>query len=335
MEGLFNYFSIFATVGLINGLFTLFFVNSNKTIPNNSILFLNLLIIALILKIIFCFSFIAQTTSTVLAEMIRYASYYGYLCFGPLLYLYYKKWLNKEFRFHHKHFVFFLIPVLLLILLSQRPNKLLYFQIFNLIFFVATFFYIQKYLYEKNHNVINKRWGLSLFIGFVLIWLSANLLFIDFDLYIIEFTILLTFNFYFLIYYASANYWVKKSIYYTSKKSNGEHLNKTIIQKATETLERNKVYKNPDLSLPKLARLINISPHKLSEAINAEKNVNFNEFINTFRIEAIAKDLLKNNGYTIASIAYDNGFNSISTFNTNFRKITNHTPSGYINKYKH
>jgi len=33
----------------------------------------------------------------------------------------------------------------------------------------------------------------------------------------------------------------------------------------------------------------------------------------------------------IASLAYDYGFNSISTFNTAFKKITNHTPSEYRN----
>jgi len=332
MENLLIYMPVIASVGAINGLFALLFINSNKAIPKKSILFLNLLIVALILKIIYSFTFVIRSNH-ILTQLIKFSSYYGYLCFGPLLYLYYNKWLNSKFTFRIYHFAFFIAPVFLLIYLANRPNKLMYFQIYNLIFFVVTFLYLRRNLFKQIKHVVNIRWGVSLFVGFILIWMSANLLFIHFNLYIIEFTILLSVCFYFLIYYATATYWFKKSSKYAVRNTANNNVNKAIIQKVTETLEKTKVYKNSDLSLPKLAKLINVNAHQLSEAINVERNSNFNEFINAFRIEAITKALIDRNDFTIASIAYDYGFNSISTFNSNFKKLTSYTPSDFIKKY--
>jgi AraC-like DNA-binding protein len=57
-------------------------------------------------------------------------------------------------------------------------------------------------------------------------------------------------------------------------------------------------------------------------------NKHFSEFINTYRID-FAKKLLKETYLKIEAIAYDSGFNSLSTFNTVFKKETGFTPSKY------
>jgi AraC-like DNA-binding protein len=326
-----TYLPLLGAFGVLNGLFTLVFINSNKTIPNKSLFFLNLLIIALIFKLSYSFTFVTRASAPVLTQVLEFFSSYGYLCFGPLLYFYYKKWLDSKFSFRLKHLTFFIIPIILLIYLTNKPNKLLYYQIFNFVFLIATFFYLQRSLFRRNKHLVNKTWAFTLFITFSLIWLSANLLFVRFQLYLVEFIILLSVIFYLLIYYTTAVYWVKKSKSYCTKSATNKLLNKSIIEKASETLTQTKVYKNPDLSLPKLAKIINVSTHQLSEAINVELKTNFNEFINNYRIEAIGQALIdKSDYYTIAAIAYDYGFNSISTFNTNFKKFYGFTPSEYI-----
>ena len=60
-------------------------------------------------------------------------------------------------------------------------------------------------------------------------------------------------------------------------------------------------------------------------------NMTFNEYINSYRINEI-KNIIKLPEYQevkISSLAFDYGFNSISSFNTAFKKFTDLTPSQY------
>ncbi len=94
-----------------------------------------------------------------------------------------------------------------------------------------------------------------------------------------------------------------------------------------------KPYLNPDLTLIELAGGINLSRNELSALINNVMMSNFYLYINEFRVahvkELIKQDASKN--FTILALAYDSGFNSKSTFNTIFKKLTGLTPSAYRN----
>ncbi|MCA6447833.1 MAG: AraC family transcriptional regulator, partial [Chitinophagaceae bacterium] len=59
--------------------------------------------------------------------------------------------------------------------------------------------------------------------------------------------------------------------------------------------------------------------------------MNFNDFINRYRVEEVKKQLQnpKNASLTIMSLAYDAGFNSKATFNRAFKKHTGENPSKY------
>ena len=98
-----------------------------------------------------------------------------------------------------------------------------------------------------------------------------------------------------------------------------------------EIMENKKPYIKNDLTLQSLASLLSISNHHLSQVINEKFNKNFFEFINSYRIEE-AKVLLSDpqkNHLTMAAVAFEAGFNSVSSFNSVFKKITNMTPSGF------
>ncbi|WP_449397875.1 helix-turn-helix domain-containing protein [Chryseobacterium wanjuense] len=65
--------------------------------------------------------------------------------------------------------------------------------------------------------------------------------------------------------------------------------------------------------------------------INAGFQKNFFQYVNEYRIEH-AKKLLKDNSknkLSILGIAYESGFNSKTSFNTTFKKLTNQTPSEF------
>jgi len=94
-----------------------------------------------------------------------------------------------------------------------------------------------------------------------------------------------------------------------------------------------KPYLDSELSLIKLAGLLYIPSHHLSQIINEQLGKNFFEFINEYRVEEVKLLMAKNKDrkYTLLSIAYDSGFNSKSTFNSIFKKYTGITPKQYMN----
>jgi AraC-like DNA-binding protein len=98
-------------------------------------------------------------------------------------------------------------------------------------------------------------------------------------------------------------------------------------------LSKNEPFLNPDLSLRELASQIEIHPNQLSWLLNNNIGKNYNEFINTYRIEAFklkAKNP-SNAHLTIEGLAYESGFNSRTVFNTSFKKETGLTPKQFIN----
>jgi AraC-like DNA-binding protein len=105
----------------------------------------------------------------------------------------------------------------------------------------------------------------------------------------------------------------------------------TILQRLQALMQSSKPYLVPTLTLPSLSKQMNVSPHHLSQIINERLSQNYFEFINSFRVKE-AKRLLKDPGnqhLTLAAIGFEAGFNSVSSFNSIFKKITSLTPSEY------
>ncbi len=105
-------------------------------------------------------------------------------------------------------------------------------------------------------------------------------------------------------------------------------LHKELIQ----LMARKKLFEKCELTLVELAGILSVHPNHLSQVINEKEGKNFYEYINSLRIEEF-KRLLKqpeNKQYTIIGLAYQCGFNSKSSFNRYFKKVTNLSPSEYI-----
>ncbi|GAA0743512.1 hypothetical protein GCM10009431_16730 [Gaetbulibacter jejuensis] len=92
---------------------------------------------------------------------------------------------------------------------------------------------------------------------------------------------------------------------------------------------------NTTLSLRTLADKIDIHPNHLSWLLNASFKKNFNDFINTYRLEYFKTIALKPEfkHITILGLAYDSGFNSKSVFNTFFKKTEGITPSKWVQQH--
>lgn len=97
-------------------------------------------------------------------------------------------------------------------------------------------------------------------------------------------------------------------------------------------LEEEELYKDPELTLTQLARKMKTNTSVLSKVVNQGYGMNFNDLINTFRVEAVL-ELLRRKEHlrqTYLGIALDCGFNSKATFNRAFRKHTGRNPRSWV-----
>ncbi|MEM9315885.1 MAG: helix-turn-helix transcriptional regulator [Pseudomonadota bacterium] len=104
-----------------------------------------------------------------------------------------------------------------------------------------------------------------------------------------------------------------------------------IADLVTRLMQEQRVYRDPDLSLPKLAEMASTSTHALSQVLNQDLNQNFFEFVNRYRIEAACAELTGNANppRKILDLALDVGFSSKNTFNRAFKRYQGCTPMEY------
>lgn len=115
----------------------------------------------------------------------------------------------------------------------------------------------------------------------------------------------------------------------TAKKNHFEA--DTWKEKIEKLLVEAKPYENPDLTLSDLAQQLQTNASVISKAINQGFEMNFNDLINHYRVEAV-KEMLAQGAQkksTLLGIAYDCGFNSKATFNRAFKKNTGVSPKDY------
>lgn len=106
-------------------------------------------------------------------------------------------------------------------------------------------------------------------------------------------------------------------------------------QRLLDFMKEEEPYIDNNLTLSKLASELKIHPRTLSETIKKETQLNFNQFVNQYRIEK-AKTLLLSpdyDNYSMLGIATAAGFNSKTTFNTTFKQTTSRTPSDFKRMY--
>ncbi|MGI4874273.1 MAG: helix-turn-helix domain-containing protein [Janthinobacterium lividum] len=84
----------------------------------------------------------------------------------------------------------------------------------------------------------------------------------------------------------------------------------------------------PELTLTELAQRLHTPAGVLSKVINAGCGQNFNDFVNTYRVAEARRKLAdpRFGHYSLLGVALESGFNSKSTFNRVFKKLTGQAP---------
>ena len=105
-------------------------------------------------------------------------------------------------------------------------------------------------------------------------------------------------------------------------------------QKLSLLMTEKLLFENPRLTLTDVANELDTTTKTVSSAVNTEFNMNFNDFVNHYRIQAVKAKLHQgeHNKTTLLGIALDSGFNSKATFNRAFKKSTSISPKDYIER---
>ena len=93
------------------------------------------------------------------------------------------------------------------------------------------------------------------------------------------------------------------------------------------------VYKVTSFNLTDFAKILNIAPQKLSSILNNVYRSNFVDFINSYRINSIKKqmsDPFAMQHYTLEALARNAGFASRSAFYSCFKKQVGVSPTEYL-----
>jgi AraC-like DNA-binding protein len=286
----------------------------------------------------------------------------GFLVINPLLFFYICALTAQSFQWTRREFLHF-IPVVIgfALLALNMPFNFMNYQLLTELIGAsigvqAVFYIILSYLRLRRHSQmiantfssiekINLRWIRFLLGMFCLAWIFAFAMEISKnELFKID----LFWLFMSLFIYLMGYFGLRQPEIFTGisvldqplEPADKPKYEKSTLtfQKSEEYLQRlqqlmkmEKPYIERDITLPILAEKMALTTHELSQIINERLNKNFFEFINSYRIEE-AKTMMADRRFdhlSIAGLAYDAGFNSISAFNAAFKKHVGVTPSQF------
>ncbi len=99
-----------------------------------------------------------------------------------------------------------------------------------------------------------------------------------------------------------------------------------------ELIRQKKVHLIPELNLAMLSRELDVHPNILSQVINRAEQKNFFDYINALRVEEfkLRASRPESRHLTLLALAHECGFNSKTSFNRNFKKLSGQSPSEYL-----
>lgn len=109
----------------------------------------------------------------------------------------------------------------------------------------------------------------------------------------------------------------------------------TLYNNICELMENDKLYKEPQLNRERLAAMLGTNRTYLSAVIKEKSGMNYQQFINSYRIQEAIRILSDNDSadYPLKQLWNDLGFSSSSTFYKLFQQAVGITPSVFRKQY--
>ncbi|SEW51990.1 helix-turn-helix domain-containing protein [Chitinophaga arvensicola] len=287
---------------------------------------------------------------------------------GPLLYFYIQSMLNPDFKLGKSQWwqlstmiidfgapltgIIFVVGVLTGLLKNHPQPWGIFMDTYNIyadiprwmsmaVYTGLSFRYVTAYkrTLQPNHRL---QWAQQLilaFAGFSLLWLVylvpyvipryTDMMLDTFDWYPLYIPITV------LIYWLGIKGYIISYKELVSDKKTETVLPETTVIPALallkKAMEEDLLYLNTALTLQMVAQHTGLPPKTISAVLNQHAHKNFNEFVNSYRVDLFKEKLLQEEAgqLTFAGIAYDCGFSSPATFQRVFKQLTGMSPSAY------
>jgi AraC-like DNA-binding protein len=326
---------VFSGLGIFNSLAFILYISFFGRAKSIISIFIKILLAAFILQITHALIELFELNTFPYLSNIYLIGAYS---IGPSIYLYVRKSINSELKIWPGLFIVHYLPYIIISLIKYdfvNTGAKEWFAIY--LVGIQYLFYIlisikpyRKLLSEyrkgaKEHFVIT-----YLYPVYAILWLYYPLSELTKTNYQVWETFLHSTLVYYLMYLLIKAPKSSKDKYKFSDISKDR--SKEIYEMIIQRIEENEYYLDPDITSTKISRKLNLPINTFSQAINQNTNSNFRDFINFFRIQKAKETIIlkTQKGFTISSIAFDCGFNSLSAFNRAFKKATNTTPTEYI-----
>lgn len=103
---------------------------------------------------------------------------------------------------------------------------------------------------------------------------------------------------------------------------------KELLRRLDQLMVEQRIFTDPDLTLARLGRRLHCPARNVSKAVNLIHQENVSRYINGYRVRHAAM-LLKTTDRPVTDVMLEAGFQSKSSFNTEFRRVIGQTPSSY------
>lgn len=270
------------------------------------------------------------------------------LLYGPLFY-YYFKIVFESHEFSLKDSLS-LVPFVMFLAARFTINlyKVVHFPVWAWLSILSMIIYavIIYRSYKKMSRIQEEisTWFTYLFgfyAGFIVSFTSYYLLILT-PFFDINFDYMISFSMSFFIYFISwfgymqprifAGFSIKDNFKGKYAKSTlTDEVSDIMLRKLETIMEKEKLYRDENISLEKLAAVLKVSKHHLSQVINDKLNVSYFDYINSLRVkeaEALLSSTSKKEK-NVLEIAFETGFRNKATFNNAFKKITGLTPTEF------
>ncbi len=339
--------TLFAILGTVHGLFfSILLLSKRKSSLSNKMLALFLIATSIrIAKNIVVHTTLIDPDLEYPIPLWRTAVNFGLahqFAIGPLFLLYFQSCLKENFRFRSIYYLHF-IPYFLLIPFSPFIKWAFWYYgglwasyIAVMTYFLLAFYtYYQAYL-EYRNNPISQKESILNWLKWIIIIVGVLLLIYSPALFkyvgYVGGSILYTIGIYVISMIILKE---RKSRPLVQRKYQTSSLKEEQLSPLKQALEKamqnEKMYLDPELTLTKLAKHLTTSPNHLSQLINSIYQKSYSDYINDLRVAEVSRLLKQDQAKTkkIVSLAFESGFNSISSFYTVFKKRTGMTPSEY------
>ncbi len=259
------------------------------------------------------------------------------LAIMPLLWLYLNAFVDKHYNFSWRRDFIHLVPCVIALILSPFLTDHFWLNQYgytvSLLSMLAYLPFCIRLLiaHRRRLTKVQKIWMISLTMGVTIVWFSYVG---NFVLGIVPY-IASPVVFSLVVCGLSFLGLRERSIFSNDLKYQSSGYSEAQIMACHSQLQRHlseqRTYRDPAVTLPRLAKELGVTPNLLSETVNKKEGLNFPDFINRCRVQD-AKAMLENpenEDQKIATIAFENGFKSISAFNNAFKKFTATTPSTF------